>query len=40
MDSPKNSQYRANYRMQTGINSAPKGVKVRGPQCPERAAQY
>ena len=40
MESLKNSQYRANYRMQTGINSAPRGVKVRGPQCPERAAQY
>jgi hypothetical protein len=40
MDTPKNSQYRANYRMQTGAYSAPKSVKMRGPQCHERGAQY
>jgi hypothetical protein len=40
MDTPKNSQYRANYRMQTGAYSAPKSVKMRGPQCHERGVQY
>ena len=40
MDAPRNSQYRASDRMQTGAYSAPKTVKMRGPQCQEHRAQY
>jgi len=40
MDSPKNSQYRVNYQVQTGAYAAAKRARMRGPQCHERGAQY